>query len=190
MTIEIGLHRRVSLVVSLLLILFVAVMFRIHIGFDHERLEEIASLAVVCLSAAIFMVLASVETAVALEFKKNHRRELWIYLFLAFTSLGSGVFLAVYGQATIQTVALVAAPHAFLFGLALLRTVHHLSRHSAYQRAFLVGGIAEIGLGAMLLYASSVTRHDAAVCLAFVAMLTTLQILPLVFYSRQKQPSA
>lgn len=54
----------------------------------------------------------------------------------------------------------------------------------------MVEGIAETGFGIALVFASGRKSHEAAVCLAFVAFLTSIQILPFVSYSRQKTPKS
>ena len=186
MTSELKLHRVVSLALAFLLIIFMAFLMRLEPSLSNDRLEELASLAIVSLAAATFVIMGVIDGFVAFQFGNQHRRELWIYLTLALVSLASGFFLVLSDRASLQTVAVVAAPHAFLFGIAEIRMVRHLHHHRGYRRSFIVGGIVELLLGFALLYGTTLSNHDTAMLLGFVAILSAFQLLPLIFYSRGK----
>jgi uncharacterized membrane protein HdeD (DUF308 family) len=186
MTSELKLHRVVSLALAFLLIIFMAFLMRLEPSLSNDRLEELASLAIVSLAAATFVIMGVIDGFVAFQFGKHHQRELWIYLTLAFISLASGLFLAISDRASLQTVAVVASPHAFLFGIAEIRMARHLHHHHGYRRSFIVGGIVELLLGFALLYGTTLSNHDTAMLLGFVAIISAFQLLPLIFYSRGK----
>jgi uncharacterized membrane protein HdeD (DUF308 family) len=186
MTSEFKLHRVVSLALAFLLIIFMAFLMRLEPSLSNEHMEELASLAVVSLAAATFVIMGVIDAFVAFQFDKQHQRELWIYLTLALISLASGFFLALSDTASIQTVAVVAAPQAFLFGIAEIRMARHLHHHRGYRRSFIVGGIAELLLGFSLLYGTTFSNHGTGMLLGFVAIISALQLLPLIFYSRDK----
>lgn len=186
MTSEFKLHRVVSLSLAFLLIIFMAFLMRLEPSLSNEHMEELASLAVVSLAAATFVIMGIIDGFVAFQFGKQHQRELWIYLTLALISLASGFFLALSDTASVQTVAVVAAPHAFLFGIAEIRMARHLHHHRGYRRSFIVGGIAELLLGFSLLYGTTFSNHGTGMLLGFVAIISALQLLPLIFYSSDK----
>jgi len=91
-----------------------------------------------------------VEGLVAFQFGLRHVRELLSYLLLGLVSLASGLFLAISDKVAIQTIALVAAPHALLFGIAELRLAAHVRRHPEKRRGFLISGLCEVALGVAL----------------------------------------
>jgi hypothetical protein len=82
----------------------------------------------------------------------------------------------------------VAAPHALLFGVAELRLAQHLERHPGYRRALFVCGLVEIALGFILIGGSELTPEGTATLLGYVAVLSILQLLPFLFYSRAALP--
>ena len=186
MTSGFKLHRVVALSLAFLLIIFMAFLMRLEPSLSNEHMEELASLAVVSLAAATFVIMGIIDGFVAFQFGKQHQRELWIYLTLALISLASGFFLALSDTASVQTVAVVAAPHAFLFGIAEIRMARHLHHHRGYRRSFIVGGIAELLLGFSLLYGTTFSNHGTGMLLGFVAIISALQLLPLIFYSSDK----
>ena len=186
MTSEFKLHRVVSLSLAFLLIIFMAFLMRLEPSLSNEHMEELASLAVVSLAAATFVIMGIIDGFIAFQFGKQNERELWIYLTLALISLASGFFLALSDTASVQTVAVVAAPHAFLFGIAEIRMARHLRHHRGYRRSFIVGGIAELLLGFSLLYGTTFSNHGTGMLLGFVAIISALQLLPLIFYSSDK----
>ena len=165
-----------------LLVPFVALLIWVHPSFTDQQLEAVTSLVIVVLAATVFVVMGTIEETIAFQFGKEHTRELVSYVALGMLSLGCGLYLAISDAANIQTVLLVSAPHAVLFGLAELRLAHGLSRHPSYKTALTLGGIIEIFLGAVLVSASRFSSHDAATLLAYVAVMSILQLLPLVFY--------
>lgn len=107
---ELKLHRFTFGIMAFLLIAFVAFVFRISSGLADERLEVIASLAIVVVAAAAFVIIGMVEGTMAFQFGRPHKRELLSYLVLGVLSLASGLYLAVSDEASLQTIALVAAP--------------------------------------------------------------------------------
>jgi uncharacterized membrane protein HdeD (DUF308 family) len=166
-----------------LLIAFVAFVFRITPSLADERLEVIASLAIVVVAAAAFVIIGMVEGTMAFQFGRPHTRELLSYLLLGMLSLASGLYLAVSDEASLQIIALVAASHPLLFGLAQIRMAQHLERHPAYRRGLLLCGLIEIGLGFTLIAGSLLSNERTAMLLGYVAILSLLQLLPLLFYS-------
>ena len=133
-------------------------------------------------AATAFGYMGMIEGVMALQFGRKHKRELLSYLALGFFSLGCGLYLAISESASIQTVSLVAAPHAILFGLGELRIGHHLERHRAYRRGLFLGGVVEILLGVALIVGYRLSTEDAVMLLGYVATISVLQLLPLVFY--------
>jgi hypothetical protein len=180
---ELKLHRFTFGIMAFLLVAFVAFEFRIGPSLADERLEVIASLAIVVVATAVFLIIGMVEGTMAFQFGRAHKRELLSYLLLGVLSLASGLYLAVSDDASLQTIALVGAPHALLFGLAQIRMAQHLERHPAYRRRLLLCGLIEIGLGFTLIAGSRLSNEGTAMLLAYVAILSLLQLLPLLLYS-------
>lgn len=182
---ELRLHRLVIGILVALLVLFISIVFALHPSLADQRFEVIVSLALVVTGAAIFLAIGLVEGFVAFQFGPTHRRELGIYLLLGMVSLASGLYLAISEKTSIQTVALVAAPHALLFGIGELRLSAHLRRHPAKRRGFLINGLCEIALGFALVAAYYMSSERAAMLLGYVAILSTLQLVPFLFYKRE-----
>ena len=176
------LHRVTFGILAVILVGFVVFLMRWRSSLADERMEVIASLAIVIVAATAFVSMGVIEGTMAFQFGKKHKRELLSYLLLGLLPLGCGLYLAILDTATIQTVALVAAPHAFLFGLAELRLSQHLERHPGYKRGLILGGTVEILMGAMLIGGSRLPSQGAATLLAYVAIISILQLLPLLFY--------
>jgi uncharacterized membrane protein HdeD (DUF308 family) len=166
-----------------MLVGFVVFLLRVRPSLADERLEVIASLAIVILAAAVFTMMGIIEGAIAFEFGKKHRRELLSYLLLGLLSLASGLYLAFSEEASLQTIAVVAAPHALLFGIAELRIAQHLERHPLYRRGLRLSGLIEIALGIALIVGSGRSNQGVAMLLGYVAVLSILQLLPMLFYS-------
>lgn len=181
---ELRLHRLVVGILVALLLLFISIVLALHPSLAHQRFEVIASLALVIAAAAVFVTIGMVEGVVAFQFGPTHRRELGIYLLLGMVSLASGLYLAISEKASIQTIALVAAPHALLFGIGELRLSAHLRRHPAKRRGFLINGFCEFALGVALVAAYYMSSQRAAMLLAYVAILSILQLVPFLFYKR------
>jgi len=91
--------------------------------------------------------------------------------------------MAISEKASIQTIALVAAPYALLFEIGELRLSAHLRRHFAKRRGFLINGFCEFALGVAAAY--YVLSQRAAMLLAYVAILSILQLVPFLFYKRE-----
>ena len=167
---ELRLHRLVVGILVALLVLFIAIILVVHPSLANQRFEVIVSLALVITAATVFVMIGMVEGAVAFQFGPRHRRELISYLLLGMVSLASGLYLAIYDKASIQTIALVAAPHAFLFGMGELRLAAHLQRHPATRRGFLINGFCEVALGVALLEAYNSSSQRAVMILGYVAV--------------------
>jgi hypothetical protein len=177
---ELRLHRITFGTLAILLILFVTFLAYLHPSLADERLEVITSLAIVVLAATAFVFMGSIEGAIALQFGKEHTRELFSYLLLGGLSLGCGLYLTLSESATIRTVALVSAPHALLFGFAELRLSRHLERHVPYRRALITFAVVELLLGVMLVAGAWLSNEQAATLLGYVAIISILQLLPLL----------
>ena len=182
---ELRLHRLVVGILVALLVLFISIVMALHPSLAHQRLEAIVSLALVIAAAAAFVMIGMVEGAVAFQFGPRHRRELLIYVMLGMVSLASGLYLAISDKASIRTIALVAAPHAFLFGIGELRLAAHVQRHPAKRRGLLINGFCEVALGIALLEAYNSSSHRSAMILVYVATLSIIQLVPFLFYKRQ-----
>ena len=185
---EMRLHRIPALVLTVFLIIFITVVSRITPSLSNEWLEEVASLTIVILASSIFVVMGVLDEVIAFQFTRQHKREFWAYLGLGLISLATGLVLALSHRTSLQTIALVAAPHAFLFGLAELRVGANLGHHKPFRRSLVVGGVAEVGFGFALLYASSLSNQETVTVLSFVAIITTLQLIPFVVYSPMAIP--
>jgi uncharacterized membrane protein HdeD (DUF308 family) len=182
---ELRLHRLVIGILAVLLAMFIAIVRSLSPSLAHQHLEVIVSLAIVIAAATIFVMIGMVEEVVAFQFGIRHKRELLGYLLLGLLSLASGLFLATFEDASIQTIALVAAPHAFLFGIGELRLSAHMRRHAAKSKLFLISGLVEVALGVALLSAHCMSSQHAAMLLGSVAILSLLQLVPFLFYKRQ-----
>ena len=111
-----------------------------------------------------------VEGVVAFQFGPRHKRELLGYLLLGIVSLASGLFLAISEKASIQIIALVAAPHALL--LALESTARRSrAASSSRRRALLISGVCEVVLGFALAGALYLSSQRAAMLLGCAAIL-------------------
>ena len=179
---ELRLHRLTFGILVVLLMAFIAFLIALHPLFADRRLDVIISFTIIVLAATAFGSMGIIEGMIALYFGKHHKRELLSYLALGLLSLGCSIYLTVAESASIQTVALVAAPHAFLFGIAELRLGQHLKRHASYKRGLLIGGSVEIALGIALIGAYRLSNERASMLLGYVAAITVLELLPLVFY--------
>jgi drug/metabolite transporter (DMT)-like permease len=185
---ELRLHRVTFGILAVVLMAFVAFLFYIRPSLADERLEVIASLAIVIVAAAAFVAMGMIEGIMVFYFGKQHKREVLCYLLLGLLSLVSGLYLSISETTSFQTVSLVAAPHALLFGVAELRLAQHLERHPGYRRALFGCGLVEIALGFILIGGSELTPEGTATLLVYVAILSILQLLPFLFYSRTAVP--
>lgn len=179
---ELKLHRLTFGILAVILVGFVVFLMRWRPLLADERMEVIASLAIVIVAATAFVSMGLIEGTMAFQFGRKHKREMLSYLLLGLLSLGCGICLAIIDSATVQTIALVAAPHAFLFGLAELRLSRHLERHPVYKKALVLGGAVEILLGVELIVGFRLSSENAAKLLAYVAIISILQLLTLLFY--------
>ena len=179
---ELKLHRLNFGILVGVLVIFVALLFEMRESFADERLEVITSFIVIVLAGTAFGYMGMVEGIIALQFGKKHRRELLSYLSLGLMSLGCGLYLAISKTARIQTIALIAAPHAFLFGIGQLRLAWHMERHKSFQQGLIAGGFIEILLGFALIRGYRLSTQGAVTMLAIIAIVSILQLLPLVLY--------
>lgn len=179
---ELKLHRLTFGILAAILTIFVAILMTLHPIFASESLEVIASFIVIVLAATAFGYMGMVEGVMAFQFGRQHKREFLTYLTLALFSLGCALYLAIAESASIQTVALVASPHAFLFGFAELRLARHLERHRAYKQALIMGAVVEILLGIALIVGYRLSTRNTATLLGYVATMSVLQLVPMIFF--------
>jgi hypothetical protein len=179
---ELRLHRLLLSMLVTLLFLFVIGLFYLNAQPGEEQMEAIVSLVVVIIVATIFVYMGTAEGIIALYFGNKHRRESIAYLLLGLLSISSGLYLAMSQAESLQTVSLVVAPHAFLFGLAELRIARHMERHPKERRALIIFGLCELALGVALVWGSILPSNRVAELLGGVAVLTILQLIPLLFY--------
>ena len=180
---ELKLHRITFGTLAIVLIVFVTFLLHIRPSLADERLEVIASLLVVVVVAAALASMGMIEGTMAFQFGTTHKRELLSYLLLGVLSLASGLYLALSETASLQAISLVAAPYALLFGLGELRIAQHFERHPQYRKGLVLCGLIEIALGFALVAGSRLSSEGAATLLGYVAALSILQLLPLLFYS-------
>jgi uncharacterized membrane protein HdeD (DUF308 family) len=185
---ELKSHRLTFGILAFMLTGFVVFLLRLRPSLADERLEVIASLAIVILASAMFTIMGIFEGTIAFQFGNKHKRELLSYLLLGLVSLASGLYLAFSEEASLQVIALVAAPHAPLFGLGEVRIAQHLEHHPAYRRGLVINGVVEIVLGIVLILGSGFSNEGTATLLGFVAILSILQLLPVLFYSHKVAP--
>ena len=179
---ELRLHQLVVGILVVLFVLFISIVLLLYPSLAHQRFEVVVSLTLLIAAAVVFVTIGMVEEVVAFQFGPKHRRELLGYLVLGLISLASGLFLALSDKASIQTIALVAAPHALLFGIGEIRVAVHVRRHPARSRGLLIGGICEVGLGVALAGAHYLSSQGAAMLLGCAAILSTVQLVPFLFF--------
>lgn len=185
---ELHLHRVAVGLLTLLLGGFIAYSLHLRPVLAHARFDAIGALFVVTVAAGVFVTIGIIEGTIAFQFGGGHRRELITYLLLGFISLASGLYLAISDTSTLQTVALVASPHALLFGFAELRIARHFQRHPNYSRGLKMGGVVEICLGLALIFGSSLPTQHVASLLIYVSLFTMLQLVPIVFFQFPRAP--
>ncbi len=183
---ELRLHRIVFGILVVLLAGFIFLLLHLHSSLASARLEAIASLVIVAAAAVVFVMTGLVEEVVAFQFGRKHKRELLSYLLLGFVSLATGFYLAISQTASLQTVALVTAPHALLFGAGEFRIALHMQRHRGYRRALALAGFIEFGMGIVLVSGSRMSNERAAILLGYVATVSVLELLPLVLFSHPR----
>ena len=83
---------------------------------------------------------------------------------------------------SLQKVALIVSPHAFLFGLAELRIARHMERHPKERRALIVCGWCEIALGIGLVRGYMLPTNRVVELLAGAAILTISTTSSPLFY--------
>ena len=181
---QLKMHRLVLAILAILLAAFLAILLYLYPSLASERLEAIASLAIVVVAAAVFVAMGFVEGTIAFQFGKKHKRELLSYLLLGLVSIVSGLYIAISRTASLQTIALIVAPHALFFGIGELRVAQHLQRHPATRRGLFISGLCEVVLGITLVYGWTMSSEEVAGLLGYTAILSILQLLPLLLYRR------
>lgn len=179
---ELRLHRLLLSMMITLLVLFVIGLLYLNARPNEEHLEAVVSLVVVILVASIFAYMGTAEGIIGFYFGIKHSREFTAYLFLGLLSISSSLYLVMSQAESLQMVSLVVSPHAFLFGLAELRMARHMERHPKERRALIVCGLCEMVLGVGLVWASMLPSDRVCEFLGGVAVLTILQLTPLLFY--------
>lgn len=179
---ELRLHRLLLSMLVALLVLFVIGLLYLNAQPGEEHFEAIVSLIIVIVGAAIFVSMGTAEGIIAFYFGIKHRREFIAYLLLGLLSVSSGLYLAMSQAESLQRVSLIVSPHAFLFGLAELRIALHMQRHPKERRALIVCGLCELALGVALVWGSILPSYRVAELLGGVAVMTILQLIPLLFY--------
>jgi len=179
---ELGLHRFLLSMMVALLAMFVMTLFYLNSHAGEEHFEATLSLIVVIVVTTIFAYMGTVEGIIAFYFGIKHSREFIAYLALGLLSVASALYLAMSQEASLQMVSLIASPHAFLFGLAELRIAWHMEGHPRERNALIACGLGELMLGIGLVWGSTLSNDRVAEILGGVALLTILQLLPILFY--------
>jgi hypothetical protein len=181
---ELHLHRIVLGFISVALMLFFVLTVRIRPSFADEHLKVVGALILVIFAAGALIIVGGIESAIALQFGYKHKIEFATYLIVSIFSLATGLYLGLADQASLQLLALVVAPHAFLFGLMQLRMAQRLSHHLRFQRMFRINGTTEIACGITLIVASQLSNQGTADLIAFVGVVSIAQVLPILLYPR------
>jgi hypothetical protein len=180
------LHRFVLSILVVLLAAFTGFGLHLRPMLEHPRVDAIGALMIVAVAASLFFTMGIIAATVALQFEARHRRELMTYGVLGLISIALGIYLAWPDNAGLPEVALAAAPQAFLFALGELRLARHLKHHPALRRSLRVGGVAEAGLGVVLVYSGARpagwSSAEIVNLLIYGAVISLLQLLPLVLY--------
>lgn len=179
---ELRLHRLLLKMLAVLLLVVIVIFIYLTPHFVDPHAEAAESLIVVLVVATILVYMGAAEGVVATQFGLKHKREMASYLLLGVLSLVSGIYLAISDRVSLQTVAIVVSPHAFLFGVAQLRLTSHVRHHRELRKALLACGLVELGSGLALLAGWRLSVGQVAVLLGYVASLTTLQLLSILFY--------
>ncbi len=179
---ELRLHRLLLSMMVTLLVLFVIGLLYLNARPNEEHLEAVVSLVVVIVVATIFAYMGTAEGIIGFYFGIKHSREFTAYLLLGLLSISSGLYLVMSQAESLQMVSLIVSPLAFLFGLAELRIARHMERHPKERRALIVCGLCEMVLGVGLVWASMLPSDRVSELLGGVAVLTILQLTPLLFY--------
>ncbi|CAN5581216.1 hypothetical protein BH10ACI4_BH10ACI4_18440 [soil metagenome] len=184
---ELKLHRLFLEILAGILAIVILVFFYFAPTFADARHEAEISLVAVLVVAAGFVYMGTAEGIIAFQFGTRHKQELVSYLLLGALSIASGLYLAISDTASVQTIALVVSPHAFIFGVGELRLAQHVKSHPSRRTMFLFCGICELAFGLTLVAASRLSNSHSAVVIGYVASLTTLQLLGFLMYRNQRQ---
>lgn len=183
---ELRLHRLLLAILTTLVTGIVLLFFYLSSHPVDVWIEASISLIVVIVVATALVYMGVAEGIVALQFGMRHKRELLGYLLLGLLSAASGLYLAISEVESVKTIALVASPHAFLFGLAELRISQHLQHHPKQRRALLLFGVCEIVLGLALVIGSRMSTYHVATLLGYAAAVTSLQLLAFLIYKYKR----
>jgi uncharacterized membrane protein HdeD (DUF308 family) len=183
---ELRLHRLLLAILATVITGIVLLFFYLSSHPADVWLEASISLIVVIAVATALVYMGVAEGIVALQFGLRHKRELLGYVLLSLLSATTGLYLAMSESESLKTVALVASPHAFLFGIAELRISQHLQHHPQQRRALLLFGTCEIMLAIALVIANRMSTYHVATLLGYGAAITSLQLLAFLFYKYQR----
>jgi hypothetical protein len=179
---EIESHKLVLGFIAAWIVLFIGVLFLFHAHWDETRVEAEVILVLTLTVAAALGYVGTGEIIVGAIFGPAHRREFITYLLLGSLSLISGLFLAVSTDDSLKLIALLVAPHALLFGLALFRLSRAVPHHAQYARALVVCGAAELLCGFALAGAYWLTDARIVSLLGLTAVVSLLQLIPFLFF--------
>src|SRR6185437_8639697 len=174
---ELRLHRLLLAILATVITGIVLLFFYLSSHPADVWLEASISLIVVIAVATALVYMGVAEGIVALQFGLRHKRELLGYVLLSLLSATTGLYLAMSESESLKTVALVASPHAFLFGIAELRISQHLQHHPRQRRALLLFGTCEIMLAIALVIGNRMSTYHVATLLGYGATITSLQLL-------------
>jgi len=183
---ELRLHRLLLAILATVITGIVLLFFYLSSHPADVWLEASISLIVVIAVATALVYMGVAEGIVALQFGLRHKRELLGYVLLSLLSATTGLYLAMSESESLKTVALVASPHAFLFGIAELRISQHLQHHPRQRRALLLFGTCEIMLAIALVIGNRMSTYHVATLLGYGATITSLQLLAFLFYKYQR----
>jgi uncharacterized membrane protein HdeD (DUF308 family) len=183
---ELRLHRLLLGILATVLTGIVLLFFYLSSHPADVWIEASISLIVVIAVATALVYMGVAEGIVALQFGMRHKRELLGYLLLGLLSATSGLYLAISEVESLQIIALVVSPHAFLFGIAELRISRHLQHHPKQRRALLLFGTCEVLLGLALVIGSRMSTYDVAALLGYGAVITSLQLLAFLIYKYRR----
>jgi uncharacterized membrane protein HdeD (DUF308 family) len=177
-------HRLILAMFATLLLGFVGVLFYLSTNVESEDFEAIVSLVTLLTVETVFVYMGTAEGITAFQFGNKHKCELWSYLILGSISAGSGLYLAISRTASLQTVAVLVSPHAFLLGVAELRIAQHIKHHPKQRRMLLFCGTCELMLGMALLSGAALSTVYIISLFGYAAILTSFQLLAFLFYRR------
>lgn len=179
---ELRLHQLIAAILTVVLIGFVALFIYLdNHGPDVWMEASVALLLEIAVSAGLVYV-GMAEGILALQFGRQHKREILSYLSLGALSVGCGLYLAMTESSSLMTIALVVSPHVLLFGVGQLWISQHITHHFAQRRALQVCGFCELLMGVGLIAASRISNAAVAKLLAYTAAMTALQLIGFLMF--------